>query len=509
MSKARKLIVVHGWSDSGSGFFHLIETLKKQTDLEQEIIDINLTDYISMSDEVTYDDLVDQFQILWSKKGLSTSAFSVDAIVHSTGALLIRAWLTRYYTPENAPIKRLLMLAPANFGSYLASMGQSVFGRIGSIFRGGTLTEAEKERRKYINITLKGKETGKFILRGLEMASPYTWNLAKKDVLTENSYYGKNKILTSILVGNTGWSGLSRVANKDGSDGTVYMSTANLNCAKLDLDLTQYADYSDEHPVTFELPEVQLPKNAKIAYAVMNNENHSTVAGKDWDNKQQISNFHNKRTLDFIKKSLQVTDETFDQHYTDLHKHTYEKVMPNQQSRPDKQGYQNTVFLVTDQYGHRIKDYNISMQVVDQPVMLMGAMNLAKAQVYDHLEEANRYFHREVFCSVAHYTQDKAYRSIMINCTRLHALMDEFTECALEFSILAEPDLEHFGYYAGYQNKKIPTLFISREKIKEIFVENRTLLIHVTFKREQNEDILTIEPYEEYRPKNASKWKIK
>jgi len=54
-----------------------------------------------------------------------------DLIVHSTGGLVAREWLSRFYPDGgNAPVKRVIMLAPANFGSRLASLGKSMIGRV-------------------------------------------------------------------------------------------------------------------------------------------------------------------------------------------------------------------------------------------------------------------------------------------------------------------------------------------------------------------------------------------
>ena len=263
-----KLAVVHGWSDSGSGFFYLIESLinSDQTDLDP--VNINLADYISMDDKVNFDDIAEQFNRIWQAKvqagELSKDPFSNDVIVHSTGALVVRYWLTKYFKPETSPIKRFVMLAPANFGSYLARRGQSVVGRLFKGGNKGNFTDEEKNRRKFV----ARYETGEYVLRGLELASPFTWELAKNDLFADQSFYGEGKILATVLIGNKGWSGINSFANEDGSDGTVYMSTANLDCARLRINLTSEGKHG--------LPQLE-KINGKVAYAVMNNENHAKV----------------------------------------------------------------------------------------------------------------------------------------------------------------------------------------------------------------------------------------
>ena len=169
-----------------------------------EISFISLADYISMEDEVRFDDIVTAMQAAWDRHGLPTETGSVDAIAHSTGALVIRDWLQRNYEPERAPIKHLLMLAPANFGSPLAHKGRSFIARV---YKGFIATRPKGE----------AFETGTEILKGLELASPYTWGLANRDRFgPDGTMYQPGNVLCTVLVGNTGYRGISSIANEDG-----------------------------------------------------------------------------------------------------------------------------------------------------------------------------------------------------------------------------------------------------------------------------------------------------
>ena len=84
-----------------------------------------------------------------------------DMIVHSTGGLVAREWITANYQGNisDCPLRRLIMLAPANYGAKLASMGQSFIGRI------------VKGWKNWFH-------TGKEMLASLELASPYQWQLS-------------------------------------------------------------------------------------------------------------------------------------------------------------------------------------------------------------------------------------------------------------------------------------------------------------------------------------------
>jgi triacylglycerol esterase/lipase EstA (alpha/beta hydrolase family) len=52
--------------------------------------------------------------------------------VHSTGSLVLRAWLT-HYADRRDRLKHFIGLAPANFGSPMAHKGRSW---LGAIFKG-------------------------------------------------------------------------------------------------------------------------------------------------------------------------------------------------------------------------------------------------------------------------------------------------------------------------------------------------------------------------------------
>lgn len=109
------LIIIHGWSDTHHSFTRLGKRLVAEG-VVPDVKHVHLGDYVSLDDDVTFDDLVRALQVAWTKQQLSTAPRSIDVVVHSTGGLVIRHWMTTFFTPSTNPIKRLLMLAPANFG---------------------------------------------------------------------------------------------------------------------------------------------------------------------------------------------------------------------------------------------------------------------------------------------------------------------------------------------------------------------------------------------------------
>ncbi len=124
----RQVLIVHGWSDSYQSFQPLKSLLVAAG---YETTQVFLGNYASMRDDVTFDDLATGLQqrfVEMIKDGaLNLEPFSLDVIVHSTGGPVVRHWLSHYLRDicggdlARCPVRSLIMLAPANFGSRLAA----------------------------------------------------------------------------------------------------------------------------------------------------------------------------------------------------------------------------------------------------------------------------------------------------------------------------------------------------------------------------------------------------
>jgi hypothetical protein len=111
-------------------------------------------------------------------------------------------------------------LAPATWGSPQAHKGRTW---LGALVKGGKTLGPD-----FLN-------AGDRVLEGLELASPFTWDLAHIDLLGPEPYYdrGADTPYVAVFIGNTPYDGVASVANDPGTDGTVRWSGCGLNTRKI------------------------------------------------------------------------------------------------------------------------------------------------------------------------------------------------------------------------------------------------------------------------------------
>jgi pimeloyl-ACP methyl ester carboxylesterase len=221
-----QVLILHGWSDDSESFEPLAEALKSQG---FEAIPIWLGDYVSRDDDVTISDVAKRMEeVLASSIQSKKLNAPFDMIVHSTGGLVARQWVTSFDARRGSRwLQRLVMLAPANYGSRLASIGKSMLGRLVKGFDNGF-------------------HTGTQMLNALELGSPFQWQLSLADVLQDPMLpatsivpYGPGGCLPFVITGIKGYDSiLRRPLNEDGADGTVRASAANLTSHGLTLDFS-------------------------------------------------------------------------------------------------------------------------------------------------------------------------------------------------------------------------------------------------------------------------------
>ena len=167
--------------------------------------------YTTGDDDLSIDDYA-----IALEKAVQNKEFSIpfDIVIHSTGALVVRSWLSHYYKPNrNSPIRKFIMVAPANNGSRLASWGKKI-----------------------------PWDWGNKVLDTLRLASKYTWSL-NWEWLTSQRHSNMNGLEIYHLQGTKNDIAFPSVFDafdsifgidipvfeEEGSDNTIRFCAANLN----------------------------------------------------------------------------------------------------------------------------------------------------------------------------------------------------------------------------------------------------------------------------------------
>src|SRR5688572_2999252 len=212
----RPVVLIHGYSDRGESFARWRNVLAARG---IHATDISVCTWESLTNEVSIKDVAEGLdRALRTRAGLDADQ-PFDAIVHSTGMLVIRAWLTTYARRRDR-LRHLIALAPATFGSPLAHKGRSW---LGALFKGN---------REWGPDFL---EAGDLILDGLELGSRYTWDLAHLDLLGAAPMYGPtgSTPYAFVFCGNVPYRGLKRLIGEAGTDGVVRLAGCALNTRKI------------------------------------------------------------------------------------------------------------------------------------------------------------------------------------------------------------------------------------------------------------------------------------
>jgi hypothetical protein len=258
----RPIVLVHGYSDKGESFKRWCDIL---TAAGYDATTIHLGSYVSLSNEITIKDIAEGFDRALRISPLNDGQ-PFDAIVHSTGMLVIREWLAgtigTIQRPElsaerQSRLKHLIGLAPATFGSPMAHKGRSW---LGGIFKGG------KEPGPDF------MEAGEQVLRGLELGSAYTWDLAHRDFLQDPPVYGRTAATPYpfIFVGLRDYGWLKRSVTEPGTDGTVRWSGVGFNSRKISINLTI-------EPTRQRRIVIEPWRNAPVPLVFLPDHNHSTI----------------------------------------------------------------------------------------------------------------------------------------------------------------------------------------------------------------------------------------
>lgn len=381
---SRPIVLIHGYSANSTVFGEwekILETHYKN----REIIVIHTASYKSLTNEITIKDIAEAFDRVL-RSYIEDEEF--DAIVHSTGMLIIRAWLTTYAYAANvnrrSRLKHLIGLAPATFGSPLAHKGRSW---LGSVITGKKILGPDF------------LEAGNLILDNLELGSRFTWDLAHLDLIgsaknkpEHEPYYGEDNKTPYVFIfcGNQGYDGLRGLANTAGSDGTVRWAGCALNSRKLILDLTQDPSQNEDKPVEErgkpdEHPEHQID----IPLVLIDGHNHNTIV-------------HNPRKnpdfIELVLEALDVSDRDSFGKWTAKAKAQMESL---QSQKGDKwEEWQQFIIRVVDERLDPVTDWNVQFLMKDK-------------------EGKEFWLDDDSYLDVHTYAKDKSLRCFHVNLSKL------------------------------------------------------------------------------------------
>lgn len=209
------VVLIHGYSSEGANntaqeiYGSLPDDLRAK--LDAQVLDINLSRWISLSDGISLDDVSFALdRALKSHQDRLANGFHV--IIHSTGALVVRNWI-KLYSPRPCPIQNLVHLAGANFGSGLAHIGRGQMARWARFF--------------------KGTGRGIKVLNELEFGASKTIDLHSHFTEAGNDMYHDYQVQEFCLIGSQTLAAMRhlpiRYVKEDSSDNTVRTSAGNLN----------------------------------------------------------------------------------------------------------------------------------------------------------------------------------------------------------------------------------------------------------------------------------------
>lgn len=443
----KPVVILHGWSDKSVSFEPIATFLREH---EAEVVSIWLGDYQSMRDRITLWDLGLAFRRALEGEKIPLDRFSFDCVIHSTGALVAREFLRQICGDNSSltPIRNLVMLAPADFGSPLAKIGKSVMGRL---FKGWNFDDVAGGSIG---------ETGERVLDALEMASPYSWDLGLKELLGERaSLFSSKNCRCTILVGTNKYSGMRGVTHVAGGDGTVLVSTANLNAHYYRVD---FVDPDD--PEIVETKSTRTP----IAFAVLDR-NHGTITHPD-DRQENVPQVAEWQQL--FLGGLQITEAGYAGHVQACERQTAQTFA---QGKGDNfHQYMHVVFQVRDQFGQPVSDYVIDFYQLEDD---------AADRVYQKI-------HRDVLEKVWTNTRNASFRSFLLDLTDLRTYLDEHPKARVELSVGAARISREIGFRNPTQPARGVRVFDSKKG--DFWHVNQTVLVEMILHRIPTDEVFTL-----------------
>ena len=416
-----RVFLIHGYSANWKDLLQWKEAL---ADAGIATESINVGNYVTLNNEVTIKDLGTAFDRALRKspfaQNIPGNAWTFDAIVHSTGMLVLREWLTNDPFQRSDPrsrvrrLKHLVGLAPATFGSPQAKKGRSW---LGALVKGNRDLGPD-----FMN-------AGDMVLDGLELASKYTWDLAHKDMVGPTPLYGKGDgtPYVAVFIGNEGYTGISAVANTPGCDGTVRWAGCALDTRKVTLDFRRHSRLDAADPTKrVDISDWSTDRLAAPMIAV-DQQNHGTIIASP--RPEVVSLVH-----DFFGIKDEAGYNAWETRALEYGA-PFKAVMDTSDDLKDGAGWQQLWIHMVDEHGDGVTDYNIQV--------FFG----------DDLSDSDDPAFEPVKMIADIYSSDNSYRCFYIHLTQeMLALKDNNKKMWLELIASSGSDLIEYEAYTGSPN---------------------------------------------------------
>lgn len=326
------VIFVHGYNVTSTRTYGVLPARLKAAG--HTIKNVYLSKYVTLDNDLTLPDVIKAFQAALAQLyGRKFGKRKFACITHSTGGLVVRGWISSYYSRQKGelPLTHLIMLAPPNFGSRLAELGRSRLSRLRSLW---------------------GVEPGLRILESLELGSRYQWEL--------NSLWLKERwhktpgffpvVIAGEWIDRSLWDVLAPATYERGSDGVVRAASANINMKKWTVRAEAPVREEKIEGVPFLIPSKMSHSDERfgIIGSVPGRGNHPVLAAiqevlavRDARSYRALAQAFDERT-----HRLQENDRFYDG------------------TRLDR--YCQVVFRITDNTGTALSDYAIELIDEDQ-----------------------------------------------------------------------------------------------------------------------------------------------
>lgn len=462
---ADKLLIIHGYSDGSTSFTGLGEFFIAQGLYARE--HVYYLDYSSMDDEATFRDFADKLD---HDHRTRLGSERVDVACHSTGSLVVRAWLAlhaqrtlrRRLAGVPCPVHRLLCFAPANFGSDLAALGQSFLGKFRTTF-----FNSNARRQDFL-------ESGKAVLQGLEPASPFQWELSCYDLHDKSTYFSPDREESQrcypfVFAAGEAYGGvearLLRQRGLPGTDGTVRIAGTSLNTRGCSLDFRESGT---------KLVWWDHTKFDEIPFAVFAGFNHGSIINPGHAG---FAAPHGPGTL-AVQALTTVHDLASYQRIVGAF-HDAGTVNHALLPKDRQDAYQQFFFVVRDDVNQIVEDYYIDFYVATRDGRAHQDLTL--------------FFDEHFEGEVTRHSATPSHRVFMMNCGKLHEFWQRLiaADAVLMLEITGSSSLPDVRYETSRFVAFDPQADLQPGEPK-LLQPNTTTLVDVVLNRRQTDQLLVI-----------------